>query len=141
MNIISSILKSIQSRTLLVNNSKTTGKTVCMLFFVTGMFFINQSPTLAQSKRYTISGYVREKGSSELLMGVTAYLPKLKAGAITNTYGFYSISVPEDTLEIVFSYVGFKPQTHRLYLNKDIELNIDLISELVLQEVVITRSC
>ena len=139
MNKITSILDGIQSWTLLVNNSKITGKKVSLLLLVAGMFFFSQSTTLAQSKRYTISGYVREKGSSELLIGVNAYLPTLKAGAITNTYGFYSISVPEDTLEIVFSYVGYKPQTHRLYLNKDIELNIDLISELVLKEVVINN--
>jgi outer membrane cobalamin receptor len=92
----------------------------------------------AQAKRYTISGYVKEKGSSELLIGVNAYIPKLKAGTSTNTYGFFSLSLPEDTLDVVFSYVGYKAQSHRIVLDKNIELNIELVSENTLREVVVT---
>ncbi len=92
----------------------------------------------AQNNRYTISGYIKEKGSSELLIGVNAYIPTLKAGTSSNTYGFYSISLPADTIEVVFSYVGYKPQTHRIYLSKNTELNIELVSENTLREVVVT---
>lgn len=98
---------------------------LCMLFSV----------AQAQTK-YTISGFVREKGSSEQLIGVNVYLPGTTIGTTTNTYGFYSITLPaSDTLTLVFSYVGYLPEIKKLKLAQQTELNIDLQSEAVLQEV------
>ena len=94
----------------------------------------------AQSpERYTISGYVKEAGSGETLLGVNIYLPDYQTGTVTNNYGFYSITLsPADSVRIVFSYVGFTPETVTLDLRKNIELNIDLRSGVSLDEVTIT---
>jgi len=90
-------------------------------------------------RKQTISGYVRESGSGELLIGVTVYLPRLKIGTTTNTYGFYSITLPADSVELVFSFVGYQPQARKLRLNQDTELNIQLSSEATaLKEVVVS---
>jgi hypothetical protein len=48
----------------------------------------------AQSKNRTLSGYVTEEGSRELLIGVNVYFPEISKGTTTNRYGFYSITVP-----------------------------------------------
>ena len=55
-----------------------------------------------QSK-YTLSGYVREKGSGELLPGVNVYLPEQQLGTTTNNYGFYSITLPAATYQVQLS--------------------------------------
>jgi outer membrane cobalamin receptor len=90
------------------------------------------------SRKHTISGYVRESGSGELLIGVTVYLPQLKIGTATNTYGFYSLTLPTDSLELVYSFVGYRPEARRLLLNQDLELNISLSTETTaLNEVVV----
>jgi hypothetical protein len=95
----------------------------------------SQTPT---SRKHTISGYVRESGSGELLIGVTVYLPRLKTGTATNTYGFYSLTLSADSLELVYSFVGYRPEARRLLLNQDIELNISLSTETTaLNEVVV----
>ncbi|MTI31801.1 TonB-dependent receptor [Xanthovirga aplysinae] len=77
-------------------------------------------------QRYTISGYVKEKSSGELLPGVTIYLPSLRTGTSTNAYGFYSITVPQDSYEVVFSFVGYEAVKTQVNLEKDTEFNLDL---------------
>src|ERR1051325_5669533 len=89
----------------------------------------------AQQKKFTISGYVSEKGSKESLIGVGIYIPKLKKGFVTNNYGFYSITLPADTLVLVISYVGYETQKKQVVLDKDISLNIEMQEGVVLNEV------
>jgi hypothetical protein len=101
-------------------------------------FFVSFSQTPA-ARKHTISGYVRESGSGELLIGVTVYLPQLKTGTATNTYGFYSLTLPADSLELVFSFVGYRPEARRLLLNQDTEINVNLSTETTaLNEVVVS---
>jgi hypothetical protein len=90
-------------------------------------------------ERYTISGYVREAVSGESLISVNIYLPENKTGTVTNNYGFYSITLPAaDSVEFVFSYVGFTPEIVKVSFRKDIELNIDLKPNILLNEVTVT---
>jgi len=89
--------------------------------------------------RYTISGYVKEAVSGESLIGVNIYLPDHKTGTVTNTYGFYSITLKAaDSIEIVVSYVGFTSEIVKMTLHKDIELNIALKPNIVLDEVTVS---
>ncbi|MCD6066197.1 MAG: TonB-dependent receptor [Bacteroidetes bacterium] len=90
----------------------------------------------AQNK-FTISGYITEKGSKENLPGVTVYVPKLKLGTSSNNYGFFSITLPKDSVEVVFSYVGFKAKKLSLYLDKDVNFNVEMSTE-ELEEVTIS---
>jgi len=98
-----------------------------------------QLPLLGQNpKHYTISGYIKEAISGESLIGVNIYLADHKTGTVTNTYGFYSLTLPEnDTIELVASYIGYSPGIVRVSLHKDVELNIELKANLVLDEVTI----
>lgn len=95
------------------------------------------SPLEAQKTgHFTISGYVREAMSGESLIGVNIYLSDHKTGTTTNTYGFYSITLPaSDSIDLIASYVGFTPEIVRINLNKNIELNIDLKPSVLLDEV------
>jgi hypothetical protein len=99
-----------------------------------------QMPLSGQSVRhFTISGYIKEAVSGESLIGVNIYLPDLKTGTVTNTYGFYSLTLPEaDTLKLVASYIGYSPGIINISLHKAVELNIDLEPNLVLDEVTVT---
>ena len=92
----------------------------------------------AQNTKYTISGYVREKGSQEHLIGVNVYLPSTSTGTTTNTYGFYSLTLPAaDSVTLVFSYVGYERIIRTIPFRKSLELNITLASSVELQEVVV----
>jgi hypothetical protein len=104
--------------------------------FLTILLFVNVQ--LYAQQKQSISGYVREKGSRELLPGVNIYLPELKAGTTTNNYGFYSLTIPAGIYEIRYSFIGYQTIILTVDLNKDNELNIDLASSLSLSEVVIS---
>ena len=97
-------------------------------------------PLYGQSKEhFTISGYIREAVSGESLIGVNIYLADHKTGTVTNTYGFYSLTLPAaDSVELVASYVGFTPEIVRLSLHKNVDLNIELKANIVLNEVTVT---
>ncbi|HEX2969080.1 MAG TPA: TonB-dependent receptor, partial [Bacteroidales bacterium] len=92
----------------------------------------------SQTVRHTISGFVREDVSGESLIGVNIYVPQLKTGTTTNTYGFYSLTLPSSTsVDLVFSYVGFVTQTITTALTEDTEINIALKPGVTLGEVTI----
>jgi hypothetical protein len=95
----------------------------------------SKSNAASTQSKYTISGYVRELGSQEALIAVTVFAPEIKAGLSTNNYGFYSITLPADSVTLHFSYVGYKTRTLRLNLDKDLPLNVDLSPEGLLKEV------
>lgn len=90
------------------------------------------------AQKHTISGYVKDKLSGESLIGANVYNKSNFKGTSANTYGFYSLTLPEDSVILVVSYVGYAPVESRFYLNKDMELNIELSSSFELEEIVIT---
>ena len=85
----------------------------------------------SQTKRYTISGYIKEKGSLESLPGVTVYLPEINKGVITNGYGFYSMTLETGEYELEIRYIGFQGIKTKIVLDKNIELNHLLIPSTV----------
>ena len=106
--------------------------------FALTIFFFSWSLFAQRSPRYTISGFVTDSQSAESLINATVYNKTNSAGAITNQYGFYSLTLPEGDVELVFSYVGYKMQTAGFRLRGDTVININLMGGLNLQEIVIT---
>ncbi len=94
--------------------------------------------TKAQQTTVTISGYVSEKGSQERLTGAIVFAPGKNLGTATNTYGFYSLTLPADSQEIRVSYVGFRPFLTMINGRENLTLNIELEPEKILQEVAVT---
>ncbi len=89
-----------------------------------------------EDTKYTISGYISEKGSRELLIGAVVYAPQHKNGVVSNNYGFYSLTLPEqDSLLLHYSYMGHQTISKKIKLDKDIPLNIDLDGSTDLEEV------
>ena len=91
-------------------------------------------------ERYTISGYVKDKSSGEDLIGAAVVIQNLEAtGTIANVYGFYSITLPQGTYEVVYQYLGFQSISRTIELNRDVSMNIELsANSKELKEVVIT---
>jgi len=85
----------------------------------------------------TINGYVKDEQNGEELIGVTVYIPAIKAGAVTNAYGFYSITLPKGTYEVQYSFVGYKTQVVSIVLNANVARNLELASESTLMEEIV----
>ena len=103
----------------------------CLVFFI----LLSSNSLFAQS--YTISGYVTEKGSGEKLLSATVYNSINFSGTSTNDYGFYSLTLPGDSVIINYSYIGYITQQKKFVLKKDTVLNIALEQSNELKEVVI----
>ncbi|MEO9802961.1 MAG: TonB-dependent receptor [Reichenbachiella sp.] len=87
---------------------------------------------------HVLSGYVRDSLNGEDLIGVSIKVKDADTGVITNNYGFYSLSLPEGSYEIVYSYLGFQQLSKKIDLTSDKELSIGLPqSALQLNELVI----
>ena len=100
--------------------------------------FTNPINGIAQSK-YTVSGYIKEAATGENLIGATVFVRELSHGAVSNTYGFYSITLKEGTYTLVISYLGYQTQEHQISLTENIRLSIDLLdASIMAEEVVIT---
>lgn len=101
--------------------------------------FLFSATVVWSQEKVTLNGYVKDADNGEELIGVTVYVPELKAGAVTNPYGFYSITLPKGTYEVQFSYIGYKFQSAKIELNGNVAYNVDLQTEAtVIQEIVVT---
>jgi len=87
----------------------------------------------------TLSGYLKNKANGEALIGATVYIPELKTGVITNSYGFYSISTKPGTYVMNFSYIGYQTQSPSINMTSSKQLNVMLEEETKqIDEVVVT---
>jgi hypothetical protein len=58
--------------------------------------------------KFTLSGFVKDALSGEVLVGATVSFAGGTRGSITNQYGFYSITLKEHLEELICTYVGYK---------------------------------
>ncbi|MEZ0484883.1 TonB-dependent receptor [Fibrella aquatica] len=90
------------------------------------------------SSTVTISGYVREAGSQEALIGVNVYRTGSTIGTTTNTYGFYSLTLPaQDSLQLTYSIVGYDTRLERVAARTSRKIDVSLTAGKLLDEVVV----
>jgi hypothetical protein len=87
----------------------------------------------------TISGYVKDQQTGEVLIGSNVYVNELKTGTTTNSYGYYSLTVPKGTYTLKYSFVGFKDLVKPVTLTNSIQRDLTLEQEAPeLKEIIIT---
>ncbi len=79
-----------------------------------------------------ISGYVKDKSSGEVLIGVSVIAQQQKIYATTNSYGFYSIALKSsESTKIEFKLLGFESQFINIQLtDKNLRRDIELIESI-----------
>ena len=92
-------------------------------------------------KSFTISGYLQDSDSKELIIGASVIVQELKIGTITNSYGFFSLTLNEGNYNLNFQNLGYENESLNLILDKNISLNI-FLKEYVdsLDEVVLSKN-
>jgi hypothetical protein len=112
---------------------KTTWVTACLCLASLGTLW-------GQTSRITLSGTIKDAKNGESLIGATVLAkgPNGNTGAVTNTYGFYSISVPPGSYTVTVQFVSYATKTFPISLTQPKTLDAELTEEgLSLQEVVI----
>ena len=91
---------------------------------------------LAQRKTATISGYINDERSGETLIGAGVLVDGetgKPTGAVTNVYGYYTLTVPKGPSRFLYSYVGYEPVALELDLQKDTVVNVILVPSATLE--------
>jgi len=88
-----------------------------------GRFVLTSRP---DTSRYTLNGYVVDGKSGEVLPGANLYVPDLRRGTSTNEHGFYSLTLPADSVQLVVSYLGYEKETLSLLLRSNRRLTVEL---------------
>jgi hypothetical protein len=109
--------------------------TICLLIGISGLSGISNS--YAQS--LTLSGYIKDKNTGEGLPSASIYLPQLKTGVRSNDFGYYSVPIKKDTLQLKISYSGYKTLDTTIINQGSQTITFLLVPEILeLEEVVIT---
>ena len=106
-------------------------------FEVLGRQIVLVEKPVPEKITFTISGFLEDAETGEKLIGASVYDRNSKKGALTNPYGFYSLTIESGEVDIVFSYLGFKPQNRTFNLDQHKRFNLSLESDLTLKEVTV----
>lgn len=89
---------------------------------------------------YTISGSIKDKETGEDLIGASVVIGDVRnLGVSSNSYGFYSLAVPEGTHIVLVEFIGYRTTVDTLQFSKDTTINFALSSEAVkIKEVVVS---
>ncbi len=86
----------------------------------------------------TVSGTVTDSLTGETLIGATVLDEGSGKGTVTNAYGRYSLTLKGDSATLRISYIGYRPQEHRIAIGGNCQLSVRLQPALELHEVRVT---
>jgi len=89
------------------------------------------------AQKHTVNGYIKDSESGESLIGATIYDLNSQSGTVTNAFGFYSLTLADDSIALRISYVGYNAQQKRLKIYSDVQLDFSLEPGALLDEVVV----
>ncbi|MCL2683513.1 MAG: TonB-dependent receptor [Bacteroidales bacterium] len=111
---------------------------ILCFFTATGLF-----STIFAQRNFTLSGTIKDQSNGEILIGASVLVRDGKGGitgAVTNVYGFYSISLPGGEYSLTFSFIGYESQEKTISLTQNTTLSLELKPAFTtLSEVVITE--
>ncbi len=92
---------------------------------------------LRKVRNVTISGLITDAATGETLIGAGATVGR--DGAVTNNFGFYSLTIPEkEEVKVTYSYVGYATQTVTIPARSNRTVHVQLVPGASLEEAVVT---
>ena len=79
---------------------------------------------------------MKESSSGEPIIGAKVLIPNQK-GTLSNEYGFFSLTLPKDSVYLRVSYMGFTAMEYQIDGSKNIALEVDLSTIQELDEVTV----
>jgi hypothetical protein len=90
------------------------------------MLFLCFLGILAHAQNVTISGYLKDAANGEALIGATVYVKEIRQGAVSNSYGFYSLTIPQGNYNLRVSYIGYQTLVHKLEAKENETISLSL---------------
>jgi hypothetical protein len=91
--------------------------TICILLFFTTRLF---------SQSFSVSGFITSKETGEVIIGAYVFCPQTGSGSITNNYGYYALSIPYGTKNLMYMKDGYFAKIDTTAINKNKRINVAL---------------
>ena len=101
------------------------------------LFLLLFTSLTALAQSHTISGTITDHATGETLIGTTILDSRSGKGTITNSYGRFSLTLPDGQVTLVIRFVGYKPYLDTFLLTGNRVLNVALDPSIELEEVVV----
>ncbi len=89
------------------------------------------------AKTRTISGFIYDRENTETLIGANIFEKNTGRGAVSNNYGFFSLTIPDEPTEFQASYIGYNTQTFHTDSIREGAFSIYLEPNIALETVVV----
>src|SRR4051812_14238361 len=80
------------------------------------------------AKQYTVSGYIKDVSSGEVLQNATITAAPSAVTVQSNAYGYFSLSLPEGKYTIAATYAGYTAFRSDISLTGNLTIAITLTS-------------
>ena len=90
------------------------------------LFEIGSATANPNHNKVTLAGYVRESKNGEAISGATVYVDSLAVGTTTDSYGYFSLTLPPGRHELHISSVGMQETRRQVLLHSNGKLNVEL---------------
>jgi len=81
-------------------------------------------------QNFTISGNIKDNETGEDIIGARIMVKEIEGkGALSNVYGFYSLTLPKGNYTIEYQFVGYTTQSFSVILDKDIKKNVEILPQ------------
>ncbi len=103
--------------------------------------FISFSTFSQEHQLPVLSGKVIDAQSGEVIVGATISVDFKKSGAVTDANGLYKLSLPYGEYVLKVSSVGYNPYRTKVYMQSNLEINVELNNVTKqLEEVIVSAS-
>jgi len=91
--------------------------------------------------RYTLNGKIKSVETGEDIIGATVTVKGSTTGVVSNEFGFYAITLPEGSYDLVINSIGYQTKETQITLTENTTINFLLADAIyLLAEVVIRDS-
>jgi hypothetical protein len=117
-----------------------TKRKYLLLIVLSAIFSLPAFPDNEPVKTATISGFIRDARNGESLTGAVVYPQENPSvGIASNSYGYYSLTLPAGKYTLVVRYLGYKTKNVPVELKENVQLSFDMEEEsFALKEITIT---
>lgn len=118
--------------------SKTKTFLLFLFVFVSHAYSQETSSGKPSKQKVTLSGTIANAINNETLIGANIVIPEANTSVTTNSYGFFSITLPQGDYTIIISYMGFDDVEESISLTENTKKNFTMLEDSkTLDEVVI----
>jgi hypothetical protein len=90
------------------------------------VFKIGRPSENSKSDRATLSGTIIDRVTGNPVPGAIIYVAKIKAGAVANNVGFYSLTLPKGQFQVEYRMMGLRSSIRNIIIFSDGALDIEM---------------